>query len=739
MGLVALLLLGAVPRLTVAPGLEPAFEVQRAAVASWESLDAHFLAAAGRPAPSPRLPVVVERARLEPSRAGRSELGRISLRQQTPGVLAPDERQALAHELAHQFLLQACAAATDDGLFHEAFALSTSGELEAWREGDYQSLSDAAKVLDGSPSLDTPKARRALARLLVESMGPGDPLPRVVARRLGQCDGRTKWAALTVQELTAIDREAGEGAWVVLSRHSGEVLLSRGAIGTPRPYGSTLKPFLLAGATTTPALPPRIGDQEWACGDVLPSTMRAPEAVLLSCNGWFLDWAQASPGVEGFGAWGPVLLALGLERLPEHMSEAIGLRSTLTLSPLSMAAAYRLLAEARPDLLSTLRRNGREGTLAKLPTSERLSQLATKTGTVRDGASRPLVGWLVGVSADAVIVVATPGRAPRQFSEAFLDVVDRAARLPARDAVEVQVFSLLSPSQVELRCERGGFAAGRDGPVPLGDGWKLVSQTPRDGALVCLGAPFQVRLPGGAAEGRLYTGQFRRDAPAPYVPPAGAVVSERERRARTGSELIFRTTRLLYVTGVLASEDATIVGEPRAALARVISHNADTKERHGSRPVCDTTHCQVFQGTGKGASEADAETLSRASIPKRGWLPFSRGGDEPWEASRPRKEVERALGLRLEEVLRLEGSGGTLTLWRTVTEAGATFEEAQTVPCEVLRGPLKLPSCPSSVSWTGKQVVFSGVGRGHGLGLDVEAARKSGFDQEAILKGAYGK
>jgi hypothetical protein len=520
-----------------------------------------------------------------------------------------------------------------------------------------------------------------------------------------------------------------------MSRHSGEVLASHGQIAQPRPFGSTLKPFLIAGAQRTPTLTPRVGDQEWACGDVVPASMRAQEAVLLSCNGYFLDWAEQAKGVERFGAWGPVLLSLGMSRLPDHMSEAIGLRSTLELSPLSLAAAYRLLAQARPDLVTLMRRNAKEGTLAKLPESMALSLVGTKTGTVRDGASRPLAGWLVGVTEDFVIVKLVPGRPPRLFAADFVALVERAKRLWARDVVEVQVFSLLTPSQVDLRCERGGFAIDDGTVTELSSDWTpLAVQLPK-GTLVCLTAPFDVRLP-KVTEGRAYAGLFRRDAPAPYVPPQGTTVTEKERRARTGSEAIFRTTRLIYVTGVLASEDSTIVGEPRAALARVISHNADTRERHGSRPVCDTTHCQVFQGSVRTA-ESDAETLTRPPIARKGWLPFSRGGVEPWTETRSRKEVEKALGQPLKLITRIGSRGGLLRVTRTVTGEGEPYEDTEESMCEAFRGPLKLPSCPLQTTWNEKTVELSGEGKGHGLGLDVEASRRSGLDQDSILKQAF--
>jgi hypothetical protein len=59
------------------------------------------------------------------------------------------------------------------------------------------------------------------------------------------------------------------------------------------------------------------------------------------------------------------------------------------------------------------------------------------------------------------------------------------------------------------------------------------------------------------------------------------------------------------------------------------------------------------------------------------WLPFSRGGDEPWTQARPRREVEKALGLSLSVVNRLEGRAGVLRVVRTVTDEGAPYEDVQ--------------------------------------------------------------
>ena len=56
---------------------------------------------------------------------------------------------------------------------------------------------------------------------------------------------------------------------------------------------------------------------------------------------------------------------------------------------------------------------------------------------------------------------------------------------------------------------------------------------------------------------------------------------------------------------------------------------------------------------------------------------------------------------------------------------------------EHLRGPLHLPSCPTGVRRTGDLWRFEGRGAGHGEGLDVEAAKRSGSSAAELLDRAY--
>jgi hypothetical protein len=456
--------------------------------------------------------------------------------------------------------------------------------------------------------------------------------------------------------------------------------------------------------------------------------MDAATALLRSCNGWFLDWARREPGAVGFGRWGAVLTALGLTGLPTDASQAIGVRPSLRLAPLGLAHAYRLLAEARPDLADLLSRNAAEGTLAGLDASGGLLGVATKTGTVLDAGGNPRQGWIAAVDGDLVVVMARAGRTPRTFAGELLAAL-RRAREPARGPVEVQVFGLVDPAEVTGRCTGAGFALAAAGPLPLPEAEVPLLRRAEGGPLACAGGLFQVRLPGGAPP-RPYAGLFTR-APAPpaVVDPAA---TDRERRARRGSDLLFRTSRLAYAAGVVAAEDAAARGEARVALARVADANG-SQARHPGRAVCDTTHCQVFQGTAAPTRE-DRRALS-APLRVDRWLPFARGGAEPWREERPLRAVQAALGPGARS---LQFGQGRVAFAASAGEGAEHWEEWRDHPCEALRGPLRLPSCPERAELRGEVVAFFGRGQGHGEGLDLEWAKRSGLPAEELVRRAYG-
>lgn len=720
------LALAAPPAFRVEGGLPP--EAAREAERGWLAAAALLGSGGAVIPPSPRPIRIAPVEGLAPGQAGSSIPGVLGLR---PGPFDDRARAALRHEAAHALLLEACPTATGDRLFHEAFALLASGELSAWSDGEegrYLPLSRALETIDRASSLDGPNVRRALARLIVENPPPRGRLSAALARRVAHCEAGARWEPLAAAELAG-DGAAAADALVVLSRHSGELLQSSGPATLPLPFGSTLKPFLLAGAEgPLPVLPPDPSRPGWRCGESLPERVDAATALLRSCNGWFLAWTARAPEVVKFGRWGPALLSLGLSGIPADGPEAIGLRPSLRISPRALAEGYRLLAEGRPDLVDLLSRNSREGTLAGLGASQRLAGVALKTGTVLTADAAVQVGWIAAVDRDVVVVMVRAGRAPRSFAAELAEVLERA-RGAARGAARVQLFALLPSDDAVGRCAGKGFTAARAGPVPAPDREVPLVDLARAGPAVCLGGPWKVRYP-GLATPRDYAGTFALE-PAPHWQPApGEQPTDRERRARTGSDLVFRTTRLAYASGVVAAEGAALRGEARIALARIADRNAGAS-RHPGRPVCDTTHCQVFLGTIAPAKE-DQVALA-APLPPGRWIPFSRGGAEPWTAERPRAAVEAALGAGAHA---LSFDGGRVRWTVAVEEQGARFDERRDGPCEALRGPLKLLSCPERAEERSEGVRFSGRGEGHGLGLDVEWAARSGLTAREILRRA---
>ncbi len=241
----------AVPALRVEGGLpaEAAAEAER----GWVAAEALLAAAGVAPPPAPRPLRIGPADGLPPGQAAVVRAGLIGLR---PGPFDERARGALRHEAAHALLLEACPPAAGDPLFHETFALLASGELAEWAQGEggeegrYLPLVKALDTLDRARSLDGRGARRALARLLAESPPAPGRLPPALDRRLARCEPGARWEPLAASEL-ADDRAPAADALVVISRHSGELLQSSGGATLPLPFGSTLKPFMVAGASGT--------------------------------------------------------------------------------------------------------------------------------------------------------------------------------------------------------------------------------------------------------------------------------------------------------------------------------------------------------------------------------------------------------------------------------------------------------------------------------------------------------
>ncbi len=367
--------------------------------------------------------------------------------------------------------------------------------------------------------------------------------------------------------------------------------------------------------------------------------------------------------------------------------------------------------------------------------AERMLVLSRHSGEVLAGEDFPvhtLEAPGARALADLVRIESVAGRAtPRSAADLVVRVDedrvivnDPRASVPplARgdSAAEVQVFGLVGAERVSIRCAGRAVRVAGGEVAELPSGWQTLRNALGTGAIACTGGPWEVRVAGSRS--RPYAGVFSF-RPLPDRPPE-AGTTPRQARARRGSEVIFRTTLASYVSGVLAAEHAALTGEPAVALAQVIAHDARV-ERHPGRPLCDTTHCQVFLGTAATTEEV-RRALALPGLPTTRWLPYFRGGDEPWEVRRSRAEVRAVLG----EATGLSGDGRTVE----VTRGGGV----ERLPCEPVRAALRLQGCPTEGLFEGEAVRLRGRGRGHGLGLDVEAAWRSGLTADELLRRAYG-
>src|SRR5438309_389967 len=95
------------------------------------------------------------------------------------------------------------------------------------------------------PQWPRSKGTSTSARALVETLAPGTALPASLQRRLRACAPGRSWTATSVAELASAEALSVSDAAVVVSRHSGEVLVAEGAARQPLPFGSTLKPFVI--------------------------------------------------------------------------------------------------------------------------------------------------------------------------------------------------------------------------------------------------------------------------------------------------------------------------------------------------------------------------------------------------------------------------------------------------------------------------------------------------------------
>jgi hypothetical protein len=333
-------------------------------------------------------------------------------------------------------------------------------------------------------------------------------------------------------------------------------------------------------------------------------------------------------------------------------------------------------------------------------------------------------------------------------------------------AAKVQILGLVPRASITARCENQMLVNGSDAAASGDARADSASESNRavstelsrlsDGTkLRCDRGPVWLKYPrpGGFSE-RSYWGEIELSAP-PLALKASAP-SVRQARARRGSEVLLVTSERSYIAGVLASEFPSGRAESLKALALVVKFNLKNASqfRHRGRPICDTTHCQVFGTRNRDEGARPGEKYSNIAQEVAGlnlvgelkdpWLMFSIGGAKSWTKEIPSDEVKEHLKLQ-QVVHSIQRSSGPNDSTRNsiVVTLGPTGQGLrQTFPCEKFRNLLHLPSCPEQASPSEDSAawIFEGAGEGHGFGMDLVGADRlaaEGRSSREILRAYF--
>lgn len=601
-------------------------------------------------------------------------------------------------------------------LLHEASYRTCGGKLPRWaEEAAAMSFSGELTGSEAAPAPGAEEIERLRAAVHADA-----PLGSGLVATLAHLVAREGWpeAACAVAPglrklLGAPFEQAGGFGHILISLPSGRVLDAGGELNARFPPGSLLKIPYAAALREAPA-------------QALGAELAASDTDALLRRKAAFDPARyrllASPAGLGFPALPPVAgneanaaqvwRSLLGERGPDG-------RYAVEANLPELAAIMRASLLSRPERFAGLARNGEtpNSTLANQAPQDRAAlrelRALAKTGTASDERGQPSVGHLLAVwPADAPVYLAVF----RQRGMAGAAVLRRAAPLlrrwreerPARyGKVRVRVLSLAPRAQWEILDECPAFEAG-DTRVSLCGRFRLVSS-----------------MRGGRSE-RIVAGVLRE-------PVAGGPV-------------VLETDGETYADAVVDAEARDLRGAARAALrAAVVWNGAHGAHRHGdTRALCDTTHCMVFLGALPGRdfppANADPKLLNLldelATRRRLDWLPFAKGGAEPWETRIAAQDIGARTGeSQVLEVRRERRKNGAIFIHLLYPGA----EDA--LPCEVFRNAMKLSACPDSVSPAGDGWIFRGVGAGHGLGLSIERAHalsEAGRQAADILRDAYG-
>ncbi len=684
------------------------------------------------------------------------------------------------HELAHVFLAhhaaRNCPAVKLDEFYSEAFSQWTSqdenrilsGEWLGKQGSAFPYASQAREYLRDRSMVEKffhdTISSQALARLIADSrrLAVGqNSLQSFFKTSIANCDFTHSSVSIALfgeNQKAPLSREAV----LILDGVSGEKLTEVGDVRTRKfPVASVLKPLLVAEFLEFQKLHFAKSTLPWICPDKNPGRPWSwSQGLVFSCNGFFLD--SERPSKSEIHAYEQKLRSFGAQVVDDlSIEQLIGLHPGIEASPETVLALYSWLAQRKPEVIRALQETAAHGTLARLPDSSWFvrNEISLKSGTIRNAQGEPEHGWIVAIGRlgragrpDFLAVIHQRGSSPQMLLSRFRAHLQEALTAsPVAESAKVQILGLVPRASIAARCENLILTNGQ-----------LSGQEPRYASSVnlagfkegvrfrCDRGPLWLKFPNpGGFQERSYWGEIEISSPGKVTDPKLIVEdspSPRQARARRGSELILMTSERSYIAGVLASEFPTGRIETLKALALVVKFNLQnaTHARHIDRPICDTTHCQVFGprnhdlGVGPGEKYSKiAHEVSRLSLVgelKERWLMFSIGGTGEWVADRKDADVIRTLELS-QKIFSIERKATGDTIEVRMGSVGNGLRRS--FQCEKFRNLLRLSSCPQSAVLTDATWTFKGRGAGHGHGMDLLGADRlaaEGLSSRQILK-----
>ncbi len=635
----------------------------------------------------------------------------------------------LRHELAHFALERLCPRVTNQ-FVHEIFAILASEDYLRLGVNKSFILKRTARsyLVDNRNSKIGPKAQAAIARLLAskERRKTMKDSFKTLFETCKGSNGKSVDTELVVNSFLDEQKISfGPINIAVIDGSSGRKLYSNGSLNQRFPIGSILKPFVVAEMPSIQRAISSKANSFWSCpnGESYKRIWDWPEALAKSCNGFFLD-QQPKPSelssivskLESFGVRGNAF----------SMQELIGLSENIELSLSNVVSIYKYLSFAHPGVLDVLESTAKIGTLSNVDGRDWFirKSIKLKTGTVRGFKGRPYHSWIVAVGPDnregrPSFLAAIHGKGHSAFS-LLKELKSRLKTvIPVQsESVEVQILGLVPPKKVKLFCSSGNkYVAYKNGRVEL---VKPGHQPIAGEKVFCDKGPISARFPliNGKTATREYWGHIKRvekDQLDPVQISRG--VTNRRVRARKGSVFRLTTGMSHYIERVILSEFPLGSYETLKLLALAIKNNGRFA-RHLRGPICDTTHCQVFNHNGEGVGKSLRRKVQKAIkdvahlslVNARGespWIHFSLGGESPWSSYRDINLIEKLFGVS--NIKNIIASEGQITL---------RGDNIKSLKCEQFRNKLSLLSCPSKIAVEeDKRIFFSGKGEGHGLGI----------------------